>query len=77
MESSYGFFQVQINKKLTGLLWACAATSKQPGDLHNCLKREELLHHIDVWKCVYIYTRTLCRIEKGFLKLTLQINMVN
>lgn len=70
MESSYGFFQVQINKKLPGLLWACAATSKQPGDLHNCLKshpaREELLHRIHVWKCVYIYTHTLCRIGKGF-----------
>lgn len=40
MESSYGFFQAQINKKLTGLLWARAATSKQPGDLPNCLKSQ-------------------------------------
>lgn len=72
MESSYGFFQVQINKKLTGLLWACAATSKQPGDLHNCLKshpaREELLHpYICMEVCVYTHTHTTQNRKRIFL----------
>lgn len=70
-ESSYGFFQVQINKKLTGLLWACAATSKQPGDLHNCLKshpaREELLHpYVCMEVCVYIHTYTVQNTKSFF-----------
>lgn len=33
MESSYSFFQVKINKKLTSLLCAYAATYKQTGYL--------------------------------------------
>lgn len=72
MESSYGFFQVQINKKLTGLLWACAATSKQPGDLPDCLKshpgREELLHpYVCMEVCVYIHTYTMQNRKRIFL----------
>lgn len=58
MESSYSFFQVKINKKLTSLLCAYAATYKQTGYLHNCLKKincakEELLHPYHV--CIYTH----------------------
>lgn len=60
MESSYGFFQAKINIKLTSLLCAYAATYKQTGYLHNCLKNQlckrRAVAPVYMCLCIYIHT---------------------